>query len=540
MILNDMAETNDMTIRRRSLALATTLIAPLALVAPLAAQELTIGFKAAVTGSDPHQNYTPNRNVQLHVYEPLVLQDEFMRIRPGAASAWRNVDPTTWEFTLREGLKFHDGTPVTADDVVFSIRRARAATGLRTFVAQTRSVAAAEAKDARTIVIRTNGPAPLLPSQMAVIAIVSARAAQDAGEAEFNGGRAALGTGPYRWVNYTPGQSVVLEHAGSHWRTPAEPWQRVTFRFMTNDSARVAALLAGDADVIDNVPASLYGRVRESDRAELVTTPGLFTLYMYLDHHRQQVQYATGPDGQPLANSPIRDRRVREAMSLALNREALAERAMEGSADPIGQFAGPGFIGHDPRLPVLPFDPARARVLLAEAGYPNGFGLTIHCTNDRFPGDARTCQAVGQMLTAVGIRTTVDALPAAVFFRRANGSATTEPEFTAFQAIFASSTGVASETMATILHTRDRQSGFGSLNRGRYSNPAFDAALRRVDTIFDPDEAERAMGEAARIAIEDKAILPIFSLRASYGVRRGLTIQPRGDQYTFATTIRPR
>jgi peptide/nickel transport system substrate-binding protein len=251
------------------------------------------------------------------------------------------------------------------------------------------------------------------------------------------------------------------------------------------------------------------------------------------------VQYATGPDGQPLPRSPIRDRRVREAMSLAINRAALAERAMEGSADPIGQFAGPGFIGHDASLPVLPFDPARARALLAEAGYPSGFGLTIHCTNDRFPGDGRTCQAVGQMLTAVGIRTTVDALPSAVFFRRANGSATTEPEFTAFQAIFASSTGVASETMATILHTRDRESGFGSLNRGRYSNPAFDAALRRVDTIFDPAEAERAMGEAARIAMEDKAILPIFSLRASYGVRRGLTLTPRGDQYTFATTIRP-
>ncbi|NKE46678.1 ABC transporter substrate-binding protein [Roseomonas frigidaquae] len=517
----------------RPLLLASAMLASL----PVAAQELRIGFKAAVTGADPHQNYTPNRNVQLHVYEPLVLQDPFMRLQPGAASAWRNIDPSTWEFTLREGLKFHDGTPVTADDVVFSIRRASAATGLRTFVAQTRNVASVEAKDPRTVIIRTTAPTPLLPVQMAVIAIVSALAAADAGEAEFNGGRAAIGTGPYRWVRYTPGRDVVIERAASHWREP-EPWERVTFRFISNDSARVAALLAGDVDVIDNVPPSLFGEVRASDRTQLITTPGLFTLYMYLDHFRDQVVFATGPDGQPLARNPIRDPKVRQAMNLAINRVALAERGMEGAADPIGQFAGPGFIGHDESLAPPRHDPAQARRLLAEAGYPNGFGLTIHCTNDRFPGDSRTCQAVGQMFTAVGIRTIVEPLPAAVFFRRANGNATQDPEFTAFMAIFASSTGVASESMTTILRTRNRATGAGSLNRGRYSSAALDVALDRVDSIFDDAARERAMGDAARIAIEDNAIIPVFSLRASYGLRRGLSIVPRGDQYTYATTIR--
>jgi peptide/nickel transport system substrate-binding protein len=511
--------------------------AALLLAAPLSAQELRIGFKAAVDGSDPHQNYTPNRNVQLHVYEPLVAQDAFMRPIPGAASSWRVVDPTSWEFTLREGLTFHDGTPVTADDVAFSIRRARSITGLRTFVVQTRAVASVEAKDARTVVIRTNGPAPLLPSQLAVIAIVSAAAADGAGEAEFNGGRAAIGSGPYRWVRFTPGKDVVLERAERHWRKP-EPWQRVTFRFIPNDSARVAALLAGDIDVIDNVPPSLFGRLRESDRTQLVTGPGLFTLYMYLDHHRERVVFATGADGQPLERNPIRDPRIRQAMNLAINRAALAERAMEGAADPIGQFAGPGFIGHEPSLPVPPFDPARARALLAEAGLPNGFNLTIHCTNDRFAGDARVCQAVGQMFTAVGIRTTVEALPSAVFFRRANGGQGLDPEFTAFMAIFASSTGVALESMATILRTRNAQLGHGSLNRGRYSNPVFDAALQKADETFDDAERERLTGVAARIAIEDKAILPILSLRATYGARRGLTITPRGDGYTMATGIR--
>jgi peptide/nickel transport system substrate-binding protein len=142
------------------------------------------------------------------------------------------------------------------------------------------------------------------------------------------------------------------------------------------------------------------------------------------------------------------------------------------------------------------------------------------------------------MLTAAGIRTTVEALPSAVFFRRANGGQGQDPEFTAFLAIFASSTGVASESMATILRTRDAARGHGSLNRGRYSNPALDAALDRVDATFDEAERERLTGAAARIAIEDNAILPIFSLRATYAARRGLTVTPRGDGYTMATGIR--
>ena len=517
----------------RGLLLAATL----ALAAPAAAQELRIAFKAAVDSADPHLNYTPNRNVQLHVWEPLALQDETMRLLPGAATSWRAVDSTTWEFTLRENLRFHDGTPVTAEDVVFSVRRAREITGIRTFIAQTRSVESVEARDPRTVVVRTRGPAPLLPHQMAVIPVASARAAEGATEADFNGGRAAIGSGPYRWVRLTPGQDVVIERAASHWREP-EPWSRVTFRFIPNDSARVAALLAGDVDVINEVPPSLYGRLRDSDRTQLVSGTGMFTLYMYLDHFRERVVFATGADGQPLERNPIRDPRVRQAMNLALNRAALAERAMEGGAEPMGQFAAPGFIGHDPSIGVAPFDPARARALLAEAGHPGGFNLTIQCTNDRFAGDARTCQAVAGMFTAVGIRTTVEALPSAVFFRRANGGQGADPEFTAFLAIFASSTGVASESMTTILRTRDAARGTGSLNRGRYSNPALDAALDRVDSEFDEAARERLMGAAARIAIEDNAILPVFTLRSTYGVRRGLTLAPRGDGYTMATGIR--
>jgi peptide/nickel transport system substrate-binding protein len=239
--------------------------------APAPAQTLRIGMKAAIDGSDPHQSYSPNRNVQMHVYESLVFQDETMHPIPGLAESWRVVDDDTWEFRLREGVTFHDGSPLTPNDVAFSLRRAADAKGLRTYSAQMRSVRGVEAVDMRTIRIRTNGPSPLLPSNLASIMIVSAAAVgTDATEEDFNGGRAAIGTGPYRWVRYTPGSDVTIERAAHHWAA-SEPWQRVVYRFIPNDSARVSALLAGDVEVVDAVPPALYGRVRSDTRSRLVT-----------------------------------------------------------------------------------------------------------------------------------------------------------------------------------------------------------------------------------------------------------------------------
>jgi peptide/nickel transport system substrate-binding protein len=504
---------------------------------PAGAQELRIGMKAAVDGADPHQLYTPNRNLQLHVYEPLLWQDERLHPQPRLAASWRVVDPLTWEFTLREGIAFQDGSPLTADDVAFSIRRAQQIEGARTYRVYVRDIASVEATGPRTVRIRTRAPAPSLPSLLTSFGIVSARAAQDATPADFNGGRAAVGTGPYRWIRFTPGQDVVLERHAGYWGG-AEPWSRVTFRFVPNDSARVAALLAGDLDVIDTVPPGLYARVRGSERTHLLTATSSFTLYMQLDQKRDRSPFAVGADGQPLERNPLRDRRVRQAINHALNREAIAERAMEGAGEPAGQLMPLGFIGHVPGLTPPPFDPARARQLLAEAGYPQGFGMTVHCTSDRFAGDARVCQAVGQMLTAVGIRAQVDAMPAAVFFRRA-GTATTEPEFSMLMSIFSALPGTASENMAGLLRTYDPATGLGTSNRGRYSNPELDRLLATADATMDDAERERLVARAVTLAMEDAAALPIFFWKGSWGLRRGLAMTPRGDQYTYATDIRP-
>ncbi len=519
--------------RGLALLLACALVA-----SPAAAQTLRIGMKAAVDGSDPHQSYSPNRNVQMQVYESLTFQNEFLQPGPGLAESWRPIDGTTWEFKLRENVRFHDGSPLTIDDIAFSVRRAREATGLRTYGPALRAVTSVERLDDRTLLIRTSAPTPLLPAYLTSIMIVRAALADGANEEDFNGGRAAVGTGPYRWVRFNHGADVTLERAPQYWG-PAEPWERVVYRFIPVDSARVAALLAGDVDVVDAVPPGLYSRVRSDARSRLVTATAAFNNYAYIDSGRETSTYVTGADGQPLNPNPLRDARVRRALSMALNRTALSERAMENGAVPSNQIAPPGFNGHDPSLPPLAFDPARARALLTEAGYPQGFNMTIHCTSNRFAGDARVCQAVGQMLTAIGIRTEVEAVPTAIFFRRgASGGPNRTPEFSMSLSMFATTTGMAAEGMTSLIRTYNPQTGHGASNRGRYSDSQLDALLTRAESEMDDARREATTFAAVRRAMDDMAIIPIFFVQSAWGMSRNITLVPRGDQYTMATGIR--
>jgi peptide/nickel transport system substrate-binding protein len=295
--------------------------------------------------------------------------------------------------------------------------------------------------------------------------------------------------------------------------------------------------LAGDLDVIDTVPPSLYARVSESERTQLMSTTSGFTLYFHLDQFRDRSPFVVGADGKVLERNPLRDVRVRRAMSMALNRVAIAERAMEGGAEAAGQFMPPGFDGHEAGLRIPGYDPAEARRLLAEAGYPQGFGLTLHCTSDRYAGDGRVCQTVAQMLTVVGIKSAVEALPSTVFFRRA-GTPTVESEFSAQMAIYSNLSGIGAENMNALVRTLDVVRGVGTTNRGRFSNAELDRLLGEADAALDPGRRAPLVAEASRLAMDQVGVIPIFHMKGSWGLRRGLTMTLRGDQNTYATGIR--
>lgn len=510
----------------------------LGFAADASAADLKIAMKSAVDSADPHQLFTPNRNIDLQVYEPLIYQDMNLKPVPWLATSWKNTDDVTWEIKLRDNVKFANGKPFTSADVVFSLNRGMTLEGTRTYRAYLKDIASVEAIDKLTVRIKTKQPSSLLPWNLTSIGMVSAEDAKDATAEDFNGGRAAVGTGPYKWIKWTPGQNVILEKNPTYWGG-TEPWDKVTVRFISNDSARVAALLAGDVDVIDEVPGNLSKQVSTSGKTALVEDTSVFNVYLTADRFRAVTPFAKANDGSDLKENPFKNAEVRQAMNIAINRTGLAERIMQGAATPTGQISPENFAGYDASYKVPTYDAAAAKKLLAEAGYPEGFQLTIHCFNDRFSGDSQVCQALGTMFTAIGIRTKVETMPATVFYKRAStGGPNDTPEFSLIMAVYGTPTGNPINLLINIVQSFDKSKGLGVSNRGLYSNAEVDKLIVASQNTFEEKASEQKLVEATRLALNDGAITPLFFLKSSWGTRANLTLEPRGDGFTMLRNIR--
>lgn len=502
---------------------------------PSAAQSLSLAVAAPVTSIDPHyHNLSPNISLAAHVFEPLVDMDASAHPIPALAESWRLIDDQTWEFHLREA-KFHDGHDFTAADVVASIERVpRVKNSPSSFATYTKQIGSMEIVDPHTIRIRTKGVYPLLPLDLAQVSIISAAVGPDSPTEDFNSGRSAVGTGPYRFVSYKPGDRVELDRNESWWgQKPV--WQHVTYRMISNDGARTAALLAGDVALIDAVPTTDISTVRVNPKVSLAETVGLRVIYLAVDQSRDgPTPFVTGPNGEKLDRNPLKDRRVREALSIAINRPAVVERVMENAAIPSGQFLPPGSFSYTPDLPPPAFDPQRAKRLLADAGFPDGFRITLHSSNDRYVNDAKIVQAIGQMWTRIGVRTTVDSLPWTSYVGHAN-----KQEYSAMLFGWGSQTGEASDALRALIATSDPAQGRGAANRGRYTNPALDTLLARALSTTDDQAREELLRQATRMAMDDVAIIPLHNQKNTWAMRAGLTYTPRADEETRAAGLRP-
>lgn len=492
-------------------ALATVLGA-----APAVARDLTMARVAEHAAIDPHFNNAGNdASTMRNIYDSLLNFDVNQAIGPSLAASWRVVDPLTWEIRLREGVRFHDGSPFTAEDVVFSLTRAKnVPNSPSSWARNVGDIATITIVDPYTIRVTSRVPTPLLLEQIGQVYIVSRRVAEGASTSDFNAGRAAIGTGPMRFVSWTPGDQMRLQRFEGHWRGATE-FERVTVRFITNPAARVSALLSGGVDVIDGVPAGDVARLsRERNiRVTSAVTPRM--AYMALDSARDESPFVTDTEGRPMARNPLRDRRVRQAISMMINREAMVNTLLSGGGVPAGQIVPEGQGGYDPSLVPTPFDLPRARALLAEAGWPNGFGLTIHSSNNRFPQDAAMAQALGQMLARGGIRVNgVTTMPFNVYIGQA-----TDQRFSAFLFAYNSASPHSADGLRGLLATRDLPRGMGGVNRGRYSNPEFDAVLGRALEAFDEDERNRQLAAATRIAMEDQGIIPLLWQKSFWASR---------------------
>jgi len=513
----------------RSLCFVTAL----AVALPTWAQELRIGIAQEPSSADPHYNLVgPDESLARHFFDTLILQDEHQRLTPGLAIAWRAVDEMTWEFRLRPGVKFTDGSDFTAEDVAFTLTRAPRVEGSPGgYGIYTRQVARAEILDPLTIRLHTERAYPLMPNDLSVVPIISHGVGAGVMTADFNSGKAMIGTGPFRFVEWVRGDRIVMERNESYWG-PKPQWKQVVLKPIPTDSARIAALLSHDVDLVDVVPPSAIGDLRGQPDIRLAQAVSNRVIYMHLDSYRDQSPFVTGADGAPLDRNPLKDMRVRKAISKAIDRRAIVNNLMSGLGEPASQLLPGGYFGISPDLKPEPYDPEAAKRLLAESGYPQGFGITLQTSTTRPLNSEKVAIAVGEMLTRAGIRTKVVSLPEAIFKTSA-----AKFEFSLFLLGWGSETGEASSALRGIVATRDAAKGLGSVNRGRYSNPEFDRLLDQALATIDDPARDRLLQRASVVAMSDVGVIPLYYEVAAWAFRKDLAYVPRSDEYTLAQSV---
>jgi len=500
--------------------------------APAWAQDLTIGLGASITSLDPHfANNSPNKAVARHFFEALLRFDEKLEVAPALASSWKRTSDTVWEFQLRPNVKFSDGSPLTADDVVASFERApnvpNSPAPLALF---TRSIKQVIAVDALKVRIETKYPDPLLPTMVPEILIIPATL-KGATTAEFNSGKAMVGTGPFIFGAYLPGDRIIMTRNENYWGRKAD-WSKVTLRIITNDAARVAALLAGDVELIENVPPDLVQRVRSGGFNIVQSQPAL-PVYLGMDLGRDPTPFVTALNPAPGAKTnPLLDKRVRQALSYGLDRKAICERIMAGTTLPAGQLLPDGLFGTSSKVKPHPYNPQKAKALLAEAGYKNGISMTLHGPNDRLTNDSKVVQAIAQMWTKIGVTTRVEVLPWNIYFPRI-----TKREFS-FWMISSGAIAEMATALNSVVVTYDIANGKGVNNRGRYSNPQVDDLVNTAFQTLDDSKRRSLLVRATEIVADEVPVIPLYFYSFSIAMPKNIVYLPRFDQFTLAYNAR--
>lgn len=504
-----------------------------------AAQTLTVGVRGGPESMDPHFSALGvHADAMKHVFDTLVWSGDDLQIEPGLAESWRPLDDTTWEFKLRKGVKFHDGSEFTAADVKFSVERIPEVTGPTTLLIYVRRVKEVVIVDDYTVHMKTDGPAATLPNDFVRLFIVSHKAAKDYSTKEtaaegFNSGKAAVGTGPYKYVSWEPKGDLVLERFDDYWRGVG-PWEKVVRKEMPNDSSRLAALKAGQVDLINYVSSADWLSLKNDSKTDTFLADSVYVMNLQLDQ-RETTPKVYDLDGNVLAKNPLRDAKVREAIDLAIDREIMVDVVLEGLGKPARQVMPEGFFGSSEKVIARNYDPQRSKQLLAEAGFPDGFKMDLYCTSDRLPGDGAICQGLGQMFAQVGIQTKVNAITRSVYF-----PAQAKREYSAFMNGWGTLTGEASYTLGSLAHSPAPELKLGAFNRTDYANPEVDKLLQAAGKELDDAKRRALYEEAMELSMADRVYIPLVNLQAVWAGGKGkLKMTPRTDEDTLAFFITP-
>jgi len=484
--------------------------------------ELVIGFQGGAVTLDPHMRAeTTTIAWQMHLYEHLTRLERDGTVSPELATAWEAEGENAWVVTLREGVTWHDGSPLTAEDVVYSLERARnhPESEMKQYIP---AVTGAEVVDERTVRINTDAPDPLMPLHLTQVRIVNRAHTEAVGD---NGMTSqAMGTGPYRLVSYSNEETLVLEAFEDYWGEQPD-FARVRLVNIPNGATRIAALLSGEIDVAEKVLPQDFARLERDENTYITQVPGNRVIYLTMDFACSE-----GCPGSNLEGgvNPFQDPLVRRAVYHAIDVDAIIERIMGGAAAPATQFIAPATTYYDEEIERYPYDPEEARRLLAEAGYPDGFSVRLDAPNDRYLNDALIAQAVGGLLGDVGIEVQVNATPKAVFFPQID-----EGDFIMYIAGWGSSDVIS--TFNALVHTKDDEAGYGVTNRYGYSNPEVDRLIEEANVEFDEARRVELIHQInVQALMEDVAWVPLHVENVIAGVREGVQYEANPSEYLLA------
>lgn len=507
------------------------------------AESLKMAYSSAPRSMDPYPfSGAPTASLKEHVYEALVAHDD----SPLLAESWSWTDPKTLTVKLRKNIKFHNGEPFTARDVVYSAcRMMYLVDGKRNLLTSSMGpIKDVVAEDDHTVRFDMKAPYPQWIQKMKFLSILSASGAtlpegaikyDEQGDCgitsypkrdDFDAAKVSIGTGPYTLVSFDKSGSAKLARNDDYWGEKAA-WSEVIIRSIKNPGARLAGLLAGDFDLIENPTTEDLASLDNNDAFSYTATPSWRSIFLVLDVNREKAPGVNSEKG----GNPLSDVRVRQAMSMAINRKAIVDRLFRGNATIANQLS-PNYRDGAPALPDLPFDPNKAKALLAEAGYENGFELSLYAPNDRYANGSRVAQAVTQYLSRIGIKVSLKTQPWSVFAK-----ARKNREMGAFMYGWAHSQGPA-QMISFALASRDKKLALGSSNYSNYSNPVFDKAIKAWAVETDKEKSNAFVKEAMTQAVKDLPAIPLYYQHSIWAHRADLSVKGRQDERTGAAMVR--
>ncbi len=511
---------------------STLLTAALVLTCGLShAVTLRVSNQGDVTSMDPHSfNESLQLSFDTNVYESLVGRGKDMSVVPLLATKWTQPSPAVWRFELRKGVQFHDGTPFTADDVVFSFKRAAdPGSDMRGYVAPIKEVR--KVSD-YVVDIETLAPFPILPDTLTVFAIMSKKWCEEnkaerpvdkrkgiENTASFK----ANGTGPFRLKERQPSVRTVLVRNFNYWDKVESNVDEVVFTPISSDATRVAALLSGEIDVMEPVPLQDVERVKASSNYAVLQGAELRTIFLGMDQKRDELLFSSVK-----GKNPFKDKRVRQAFYQAIDIETIKARVMRGAATPTALMIGPGVRGFQSDMNKrLPYDPEASKKLLAEAGYPNGFEVTLNCPNDRYVNDAAICQAVSANLARVGVKINLQAETKATYFPKI-----LRRDTSFYMLGWTPSTADAHDALINLMAT-PTDKGQGQYNLGSYSNPKLDELTAKIQVETDQAKRVAMIREAYKIQQDDIGHLPLHQQALAWAHSKNVTLTQLPTNYMY-------